>query len=1064
MDKNDGRIHSISLKQIVILFCLVLLPCSIFAQTCEPIFENKPLLAERQLASNNRLGSSVLIATHPHIRLQVVLHEQNQYRVYKHDLLAGTPILVDVTNNEQQLACVYATHENQLETPFLSSQTMLQQLPLKPNHNVALQPFLNASNSPNTTLSLNSLIALLSNAPELNKEITNSAYQTLIANLIRNSQFVELKSAFQQFEMLSFNDYQTLWMLSVIVENATIDRDINLALEYFNRYANMNLLDKNAQFLQQLILGSIYLADNKLSQSASVFDQAALLLNGQNNIVTGYKIDYFDSLGHLHLLHFYQSSSQSDLTTSLDAEYKALALTKEIQDNDKSSRVLSNIAWIHKANGDLNHALRNYFHSQHYIEDEPDHFRHIYIFRNIGQLALSTGQYRRALVFLLAALEKSENKMPFWEARLFCLVGEANLNLRQYNDALSRIETCETKLEQLVNETNNTIYVDHLIEARILLYRLQEALGNQAGKKLLLEKLTNLPFSIEDADLRVSYSMFMARQKFKNQEMADGNEWLSSALSLSYQSADPTLKVSIHMQSAMLLSKFDSERAKQYGNIAIDLLTTASKEQLDKEQTIKWKQQLQRFFSFMNEGYIIEQDWEGLFAFHHKIRSRSFNQGESEQEIISESLRQDLDDISRLALRNTSDERDYSNTLKLAIKKTKLAWSANINATSPIDSELAWYANIQELRENSVLTQYIDKNNSQNLTINDYQKTLRADQSILLLLTTNNDYWGLLINQNDFTAYEIGNIELTEKLVEQTLQLASSANAPFGNQKKRISEKFLPANVRHIASSELYIVPTTGLYSVPFSLLTLKTDAQPDSSNAFNIVLSHSIPVISNESIRIKTDAKVTIFASPTFSEPNEEADNWASNLANLPWSKTEIDTVNKFFNNAQIFQAQDATRKQFLSTNAQKAQILHISTHSYYNKQTPQETGFALSASNKNGQTIDAFVTQSDIQHRFYQNELVVINGCETAMGEDAGLGGHLSMSSAFLTSGAKQVIGTLWPISDKASALFMRYFYQQLATHGDASLSLSQARTKMRMQTRYKHPFYWASYVLIQ
>jgi CHAT domain-containing protein len=66
-------------------------------------------------------------------------------------------------------------------------------------------------------------------------------------------------------------------------------------------------------------------------------------------------------------------------------------------------------------------------------------------------------------------------------------------------------------------------------------------------------------------------------------------------------------------------------------------------------------------------------------------------------------------------------------------------------------------------------------------------------------------------------------------------------------------------------------------------------------------------------------------------------------------------------------------------------------------------------------------------------------------------------------LAQGADSVVGILWKVADKPTAIFMRYFYQALkTTNGDNAESLRQAQLQLKRKGRYKHPRYWAGFVL--
>ena len=88
---------------------------------------------------------------------------------------------------------------------------------------------------------------------------------------------------------------------------------------------------------------------------------------------------------------------------------------------------------------------------------------------------------------------------------------------------------------------------------------------------------------------------------------------------------------------------------------------------------------------------------------------------------------------------------------------------------------------------------------------------------------------------------------------------------------------------------------------------------------------------------------------------------------------------------------------------------------------------------------------------------DLVTASACETQNGEFVEGEGTENFSQAFLSSGARSVISSLWRVDDKATASLMKNFYGALSSGTPASEALRQAKLK---DTR--HPFYWAAFVL--
>ena len=71
--------------------------------------------------------------------------------------------------------------------------------------------------------------------------------------------------------------------------------------------------------------------------------------------------------------------------------------------------------------------------------------------------------------------------------------------------------------------------------------------------------------------------------------------------------------------------------------------------------------------------------------------------------------------------------------------------------------------------------------------------------------------------------------------------------------------------------------------------------------------------------------------------------------------------------------------------------------------------------------------------------------------------------MADGFLTQGAGSVVGTLWSVSDDATAALMASFYRELSrNNGNSSRALLLARRELIESQRFNHPYYWAGVVL--
>jgi CHAT domain-containing protein len=73
------------------------------------------------------------------------------------------------------------------------------------------------------------------------------------------------------------------------------------------------------------------------------------------------------------------------------------------------------------------------------------------------------------------------------------------------------------------------------------------------------------------------------------------------------------------------------------------------------------------------------------------------------------------------------------------------------------------------------------------------------------------------------------------------------------------------------------------------------------------------------------------------------------------------------------------------------------------------------------------------------------------------------IGLTRAFLLAGSSSVLATLWEVNDRSTSEFMIGFYGKLrGAEGDRALATVQRRM-LASRTRYRHPYYWAPFVLV-
>jgi filamentous hemagglutinin family protein len=92
---------------------------------------------------------------------------------------------------------------------------------------------------------------------------------------------------------------------------------------------------------------------------------------------------------------------------------------------------------------------------------------------------------------------------------------------------------------------------------------------------------------------------------------------------------------------------------------------------------------------------------------------------------------------------------------------------------------------------------------------------------------------------------------------------------------------------------------------------------------------------------------------------------------------------------------------------------------------------------------------------------ELLLLSACETAAGNDRAA---LGLSGVAVRAGARSAIGSLWSVSDAAAAKLVVGFYRGLGEPGSSKArAMQQAQAALLETPRYRHPFYWAPFLVI-
>jgi CHAT domain-containing protein len=196
------------------------------------------------------------------------------------------------------------------------------------------------------------------------------------------------------------------------------------------------------------------------------------------------------------------------------------------------------------------------------------------------------------------------------------------------------------------------------------------------------------------------------------------------------------------------------------------------------------------------------------------------------------------------------------------------------------------------------------------------------------------------------------------------------------------------------------------------------------------------------------------------------------SNFRPLPGSRDEVQRIAGLFpGQARTFLGQAATEEQAKGLDRDTTYI-HFACHAVLDERSPLNSALVLSIPSPQAPRGENGLlhTWEIFEHVRLDADLVTLSACQTALGKEADGEGLLGLTRAFLYAGARSVLGSLWPVSDKSTPRLMTglYAYLKAGRTRDDALRAAQVDLIRRRSgqgaspARHSHPFHWAAFQL--
>jgi CHAT domain-containing protein len=261
------------------------------------------------------------------------------------------------------------------------------------------------------------------------------------------------------------------------------------------------------------------------------------------------------------------------------------------------------------------------------------------------------------------------------------------------------------------------------------------------------------------------------------------------------------------------------------------------------------------------------------------------------------------------------------------------------------------------------------------------------------------------------------------------------------------------------------IIPDEFLWTLPFQALT--TTGGNYFLQEYSLYYAPSLTILNELTLRRRQQASnesLIAFGNPVIGK--DEKLN--QNLHPIADAETEVAGVERAVRSSvkKVFVGAQAEEKTFKALAPQYATI-HVATHGVLDNREPLNSYLLLTRTDGDSEN-DGLLRAGEIVDMHLNADLAVLSACETGNGRISAGEGVVGMSWAFLVAGARSVVVSQWRVNSASTSKFMQNFYGALARHNDPvgpdkSQALREASLSLLKDRRYRHPFYWAGFVLV-
>ncbi len=370
----------------------------------------------------------------------------------------------------------------------------------------------------------------------------------------------------------------------------------------------------------------------------------------------------------------------------------------------------------------------------------------------------------------------------------------------------------------------------------------------------------------------------------------------------------------------------------------------------------------------------------------------------------------------------------------------------------------------------------------------DIRQVLHEDEAVIGYFVQHHDLFSIFISRDEFKIHHHKDRELDfRSKIKRVHSLAGNRTLTRRHLRDEFVEKSATLYDLLIKPFEQYlddidkltVLPDQQLYFLPFEVLLQSTTDEGSIAELDFLIKDYAIAYqyglnflfedrrqpVRDRSYHLKALAPVfesghRISILNNYITNSAIRDSGPPQVATLQHSETEVRQISRLFNTRNLETTSLLHQNAHLNVlrNPISTDILHIATHGIYNDEDPHLSSLILYHPETRKPD---YLYATQISGLDLDIDLLVLSSCETGYGPLEYGEGIQALNRAFYQAGARNIIYSMWQVSDESTSELMQAFYTYLLDDHSYSRALQLAKLELLDDESTALPYYWSPFL---